>query len=122
MAKAPDTSGHMRRAQVELRWDHLQSDSVTVGEFRAGSAGLCRHSLAEGVRPTVLSLSRHPDGKDRSEPSQQIVCRQIVSPWLSCSESTECLLRGLGYVFCSVGYDYQLIDFTALNSLLSKMN
>lgn len=63
MAKAPDTSGHMRRAQVELRWDHLQSDSVTVGEFRAGSAGLCRHSLAEGVRPTVLSLSRHPDGK-----------------------------------------------------------
>lgn len=63
-----------------------------------------------------------PRWKDKSEPSQQIIRRQIVSSWLSCSESTECLLRGLGYVFCSVGYDYQLIYFIALNSPLSKMN
>lgn len=43
--------------------------------------------------------------------SQQIICRQMVSPWLSCSEPTEILLRGLGYVLCSVEQKLTLSEF-----------
>lgn len=76
--------------------------------------GLGSHSLAEGVRGAVLSLSRHPDGQ-----TAQILTTNLQADCSTlCSESTECL----AYVFCSVGYDYQSIYFIALNSPLSKMN